>query len=270
MNLIFRNSNYVIPPGAYKEILSHPSGNGEAVELAVFQQHRFAFFFWAQWTNRRASAKPPCLVSIDWHQDLCHPGEIEQEWLAELDARNEQEVGAFSWATLGGNNDDHVLAAAYLNLISNVYVLCRQGSGDEWDDEVLIDKFGNEHLVKKFKSADLLQSYLANSDEEAVYFDLDLDYFAFKQAYKKKVKEANYMTPDEIDRLLAVDTPLMSWVFERLAGFTIATEPEYCGGLIKSNELLDIVNKLYFKPGLLSKNCNWKHLKANSDSGRML
>lgn len=263
MNLIFRNSNYIIPPGAYKEILTHPNGGGAAVELAVFQQHRFALFFWAQWTNKRSTPEPPCLVSIDWHQDLCYPGEIEQGWLNQLDVHNEQEVAGFCWATLSGNNDDHVLAAAYLNLVGNIYVHCRQGIGSEWEDEQLVDKFGNTHLVKKFRTVEALQAFLHTSDERAVYFDLDLDYFAIKEAYGKKVKRTNYMTPEEISTMLAADAPLMNWVFERLAGFTLATEPEHCGGLLKSNELLDTIDRLYFKPGLLSKNCNWKHLRES-------
>lgn len=67
------------------------------------------------------------------------------------------------------------------------------------------------------------------------------------------------MKKEEIINLLSIDTLLIKWIFERLKGFTIATEPKHCGSLLKSNKLLDIVNKIYFKPSLFSKNCDWKH-----------
>ena len=39
----FRNPYHVEPPGALREILSHPINQSEAVELAIFQEHRYAF-----------------------------------------------------------------------------------------------------------------------------------------------------------------------------------------------------------------------------------
>ena len=70
------------------------------------------------------------------------------------------------------------------------------------------------------------------------------------------------MKKAQIIELLAPDTVLMQWVFQRLVGFTIATEPEHCGGLTKSNQLLNIVNKLYFTPDLFAGQCRWKHLRG--------
>lgn len=37
-------------------------------------------------------------------------------------------------------------------------------------------------------------------------------------------------------------------IFSRLQGFTIAIEPEHCGGLLKSNKFLDKINDLCFDP----------------------
>jgi len=45
----------------------------------------------------------------------------------------------------------------------------------------------------------------------------------------------------------------MSWVYERLADFTTATVDEYCGGLTKSNELLNTLTSILCKPGLFEK-----------------
>ena len=259
MNLIFRNKHYVTAPGSMSDTVCHPGGRDESVEVAVFQSHRYAFFFWAQWTRKRPAGPPPCLVSIDWHQDLCYPGPHEKEWLNGLNLQDVQEVAAFSWASLSSNNDDHILAAAYLNLIGDVYVLCRQRSN--WPDEQLIDKFDQVHTIRKFKTAEDLQQALTASSEEAVYLDVDLDYFAIKEGYKRKMKASDYMPKPEIQALFDAQQPLMSWVYQRLSGFTIATEPEYCGGLAKSNELLDTMTSILFKPGLFEKNCGWKHLR---------
>lgn len=239
------------------DTVSHPAGKSTSIEVAVFQSHRYAFFFWAQWTRQHRQG-PPCLVSMDWHQDLIYPGPHEKEWLHALDVRDDKAVAAFSWASLSSNNDDHILAAAYLNLIGDVYVLCRQGS--DWQDEKLVDKFDQEHTIRKFKTYEALQEALAASAEEAVYLDVDLDYFAIKDAYHRKMKASDYMSKPEIKALFDASQPLMRWVYQRLAGFTVATEPEYCGGLTKSNELLDTLTSILFKPGLFKKNCDWKHL----------
>lgn len=259
MNAIFRNSSYVTAPGSLSDTVSHPGGQATCVEVAVFQSHRYAFFFWAQWTRKRPAGPPPCLVSIDRHQDLCFPTANQQAWLDELNVSDDQAVAAFSWASLSTNNDDHILAAAYLNLIGNVYVLCRQLTN--WPDEQLIDKFGNVHHIRKFKTAEDLHQALATSPEAAAYLDVDLDYFAIKEGYNRKMKISDYMSTSEIMALFDARQPLMSWVYQRLGGFTIATEPEYCGGLTKSNELLNTLNSILFKPGLFEKNCDWKHLR---------
>ena len=41
----FRNPYYVAPPGSDKQILSHPGRENGVVELAIFQEHRYAFFY---------------------------------------------------------------------------------------------------------------------------------------------------------------------------------------------------------------------------------
>ena len=59
----FRNLYHIEPPGALREILSHPINESQAIELAVFQEHRFAFFYWNKWIRENVSSNPPCLVS---------------------------------------------------------------------------------------------------------------------------------------------------------------------------------------------------------------
>ncbi|MDF7820181.1 hypothetical protein P1X15_21355 [Runella sp. MFBS21] len=257
--LEFRNPHYIIPPGSSKQILSHPLKKGKAVELAIFQDHRYAFFFWSQWNRKQKFLSPPCLISLDWHQDLCFPCETEKELLSSLNRSDDGEVAFFCWAKLAGNNDGHILSAAYLNLIGNIYVHCRQGKYDQdWEDEELIDIHGNKHTIKKFRTFEELEEHILSSNEKKVYFDIDLDFFTFNNPYNGKGTKFTYMKVKEIKNLLSFERPLIHWTLERLAGWTIATEPEHFGGLLKSNRILETINSIYFKPGLFTNNCDWK------------
>ena len=252
------------PPGSDVEFLSHPAKQNGVIELALFQEHRYAFFYWLIWT--RESNIVPCLVSYDWHRDLCFPSDNEKKWLDKLDQSNNGDVALFCWAKLNGNNDGHILSAAYLNLIGNIYVLCRQGKYDrDWQDEQLIDKYGNIHLIKKFKSPETLEEYLNTTNETDVYFDIDLDYFTLNNPYNGQGKKFTYMKREDIFGLLSPKNLLIKWIFDRICGFTIATEPEHCGGLLKSNKLLNTISSIYFKPEIFAKNCDWKHKKRENE-----
>ncbi|ADR20427.1 hypothetical protein MATR_19530 [Marivirga tractuosa] len=256
----FRNPYYIIPPGSNKQILSHPKERNGVVELAVFQEHRYAFFYWLKWSIKHKTTNPPCLVTLDWHQDLCSPCSTEKKWLSQLDLSNDGEIALFSWSKLAGNNDGQILSAAYLNLIGNIYVYCRQGAFErDWQDEEFVDINGNIHYIKKFKTQSGLEQHLLATSETKVYFDIDLDFFTINNPYNGKGKSFTYMTRNEIVNLLSVKNPLIQWIFSRLSGFTIATEPEHCGGLLKSNRLLDIINRNYFKPDLFTQKCEWRH-----------
>lgn len=258
----FRNPYSISPPGTSYEILPHPFGNS-AIELAIFQEHRYAFFFWNKWNKENNYSTIPCLVTFDWHQDLCFPDETEKKWLEELNLNDDGEVSIFSWAKLAGNNDGHILCAAYLNLIGNIYVLCRQTPfHGAWKDEELIDRYGNKHLIKKFKTSKEMEKYLTKSTEENVFFDIDLDYFSIDNPFNGKGKKFTYMTKDDMEGLLSIENKLINWIFNRLYGFTIATEPEHCGGIIKSNKLLNKISSIYFEPELFHQNCKWKHKRS--------
>ena len=255
----FRNPYHIEPPGALREILSHPIRESEAIELAIFQEHRYAFFYWNKWRQKNGSDRPPCLVSLDWHQDLCYPCEIEKAWLDDLDLSSDAEVSLYSWAKLAGNNDGHILCAAYLNLIGDIYVHCRQESwGAAWEDEELIDTYGNNHIIKKFRTYNELENALLTSTETSVFFDIDLDFFSVKNGLSDGSFKFTYLKEKEIREMLDGDHPVINWIFQRLQGFTIATEPEHCGGLLKSNKFLDLISDIYFTPGLFAPKCNWK------------
>lgn len=85
-----------LPPNVMEATLSHPYyPTARCIELGVFNFHRFAFYFWAKWTNEKKDNIVPDLITFDWHQDLSYPEDIEKEWLTKLDIGNLFEVSFF-------------------------------------------------------------------------------------------------------------------------------------------------------------------------------
>ncbi|MGV8133727.1 MAG: hypothetical protein AB2L20_00805 [Mangrovibacterium sp.] len=273
MDLHFGNDKYITPPGTIVQSLPHPFLNtGNGIEVALFQEHRYAFFFWNKWTKdilaKKKHSDLPCLVTVDWHQDLAWPTQTQKDWLNELNTSSNKDVSLYAWANLSHINDEQIMAAAYLNLIGNIYVHCKQGTTNRWKDQVFEDKFGNKHNVKRFKDYDNLERYLLSSKENHVYFDIDLDFFTINNPLNGVGKDFSYMKKKEVIEMFKIERPVISWIFQRLQGFTIAIEPEHSGGLLKANRFLNIIDRLYFDPCLFSdyawqwkKNTNWKHLR---------
>lgn len=271
--LYFRNLEYVQPPGTLTQLLGHPHRDYGTLEVAVFNEHRYAFYFWNKWTNylieNDSITHAPCLVTLDWHTDLAWPTDDQMKWLNKLDTSNNLNTSLYSWANLSGLNDEQIIAAAYLNKIGNIYVHCRQGNFvEDWEDTIYKDKYGYKHLIKKFKKFEDLESHLLRSDEQNVYFDIDLDFFTLKNPLNGEGKKFTYLTDSEIRKMLDPKRPLINWIFKRLTGFTIALEPEHTGGLTQSNRLMDLLNQIYFAPALFTNcgehwkmSCNWKHKK---------
>ncbi len=276
MLLHFHNAEYVTPPGSLSQLLSHPYyGDRKSIEISIFNDHRYAFFFWNKWTQKLIKEDsiycPPSLVTLDWHQDLVYPTDGEKEWLKELDLSNNKDVALYSWANLSNINDTHIMSAAYLNIIGDIYVHCRQGKFDrDWEDREFIDRYGNIHIIKKFKEYQDLEQYLLSCKVNNVYFDIDLDFFTLNNPLQigGGRDKYTYLSQKTIKEMLNYNNPLMQWIFERLQGITIATEPEHTGGLLKSNKLLNRINKIWFKPSLFTsrpgrwdKETQWKHLR---------
>jgi len=250
---------YALPPGCNMSILPHPSGVDDAVELALFQDHRYAFFFWLSWTRKlQLETAPPALISLDWHEDLAAPDEVEQQELLGLNQNDLRGVALFCWEHLNPLNDGHILAAAFLNLIGDIYVVRKQ-------IEVVVDAFqdaqGREHRIRCFDTIDELVTALRGAKVERVFFDLDLDYFTESEDGSGGGEKVELVSDEVIKAALNPSSELLQWVFERFAGMTIATEPEFCGGMINSNHLVSVVSESLFVPQLLADNATWKHLE---------
>ncbi len=254
---------YIMPPGTYCDNLAHPSGKNKAIEVSIIQDHRFAFFYWLKWLNKAGKktsgeiSAPPDLITIDWHQDLVAPNDIKCDRLNKLDHSNYKSIALFCWYKLNPLNDDHILSAAYLDIIGDIYVICKQenGSLDKYEDSN-----GKTHRINCYKNVPDLMNDLKEKSIADVFFDVDIDYFTESPDLDGGGKHLTLVSDEEIKKILNPSNNLMKWVFQRMVGMTIATEPECCGGIINSNLILSVVNDLLFSPALLSYRARWKHL----------
>ncbi len=252
------DDKYLKPPGTDFAILKQSNGENSSIEVAITKDHRFAFCFWFKWWKKKNQKVQPTLISIDWHRDLYEPCDSEKEDLKKLNLNSYREVALFSWEKLHSNNDGHVLSAAYLNFIGDIYVLCKQKG---FKNETFMDRYDNKHDIKCFHSKDDLYEELLKNHYDEIYFDVDLDYFTESSEPSGGGNDLKVVDEVEILSILDSNTDFMKWVYARMKGMTIATEPKYCGGLSNSNKIYNILDTALFGPQLFSKQSEWKHLK---------
>lgn len=252
-------NTYIHPPGTYQTVLGHPSGRDAAVYVAVVHEHRFAFYYWLKWVlDGPQRTDRPVLVTFDWHQDLVPPAPNERQELEQLNQNNPNSVALFCWGKLRPANDSHVLSAAYLNLIGDVYVVCKH---QMTPPESLLDCQGNAHRIRCFGTKDQLFAELKPANPRHVVLDVDLDYFTESKNPDGGGPDVELVSDDTIKELFNADTEFMKWVFERFVGMTIAMEPEFCGGLRNSHHIFGVIDDALFRPPLLRDGCQWKHLR---------
>lgn len=248
--------DYLLPPGTYQDLLPHPSGRKEPVPVALVQEHRFVFYYWLSWTRQRTGGAPPHLVTFDWHKDLAPPSELERNDLERLSTDLPAEAALFTWGRLNPYNDGHILSAAYLNLIGDIHVICKQKFAAFHDFK---DRFGRLHKVHVYETREALQQLPGALTAQTYYLDIDLDYFTETSFPFGGGDDLQIMSDDEIRSLMDPRSPLFAHLFQRLAGMTIATEPKFCGGIANEGHLLSLLDEQFFSPSLLSPAANWAH-----------
>jgi len=255
------------PPGCRSETLLHPFNPKETIELALFQEHRFAFYYWNTWTNQ-LNGEIPSLVTFDWHQDLCPPYNDELDELKSLDNTNKGELAIYTWAKLSHQNDVQIKAALLLNKINDVYVICRQKCSRP-QQETVVDFHGNSHSIRIFDSLSEFQSHSADISDQKLYFDIDLDFFTISNPISiggfAQKKRFTCLSKKEIIQSMNLCNPAIAWILKNVAGITIATEPEFCGGLKQSHYFLSVIDQLYFNPSLFhnapgERGTQWRHM----------
>lgn len=247
----------LIPPGTYLEELRHPGGDKsktKKMELAVFKEHRFSFFFWNRWMEQIENVdRQPDLVTIDWHRDIAPPSDSEKVGLKNLDLSNQAEVAKFAWSGLDAHNDSHILSAAVLNMIGDIYLLKNYGN---YQESSYKDNFSNVHWVYEYHSPETFKEAVFSKVSSQVILDIDLDYFVRNKVEAHQLQDVEVCTTKEISEFMEGNADLFRFLFPRLAGITIATEPRYCGGLIKSNRILEALLDSFFTPEF-----QWRHLQ---------
>lgn len=247
------------PPGSTTDFVSSPDGD-RCCEIGIVHEHRFAFYHWARYSLRGEEA--PILITLDSHDDVGVPGEVDPQALNALDLRNGTEIGLFCWFELRSLNDGHILPALHLGFFSDVHVLLNADEsigefGLEHPDEEHIGRDGSRHRVRFHRDAESLLRDLPAS--EPLFLDIDLDYFACENREAGKVLGSQRLrSEDEIRACLSLRGELMSRLLDRVVGVTIALEPRYCGGLANSLRVLEILNQEFFGSSLCTDDCRWR------------
>lgn len=247
-----------MPPGAHVEAVPDPSGKTDkSIELAIFKDHRFAFFFWVKWTRKMLSEgsvdAPPAVVTIDWHRDLAPPGEEERNRLESLDPGDLAEINRFVSLELDPHNDGHLLSAAWLNLVGDIYLLKNYGVDQR---SSYTDRDDSEHAILEFRDAETLYStLLKRNGGDPLYFDIDIDFFVKNKVVPYQRDDVRLYRDEAIEALIDPDGELMGYLFDTLAGMTIATEPRYCGGVRNANHMLRVILDRLFTATM-----QWRHL----------
>ena len=244
------------PPGSYEQWLNHPQDDEQQTAVGISHEHRFAFYFWSRWLyelNMLEQVERPDLVTIDWHRDLAPPSEQEKTDLEALNLADSNELSLFCWGYLNPHNDDHVLSAAYKNVIGDVYVLCKQKFTNP---DSIEDLNGNHHAVHVFDSLEELESSLDKGSP--LFLDLDLDYFTETDSFMGMDADLELTDEQQIRSLINPNSDFFDHVISRLIGMTIALEPKFCGGYRNSSYLFNIVDDQLFDPPLLHPEARWK------------
>ena len=241
------------PANMIEDSLSHPFIKDSMIELSVSNEHRFAFYSWAKWKINKTTSSD--LISFDWHQDLLPPNEREREELDNLNIVSLEEISIFSWARLNPLNDSHILSAAYLNLISNIWVVCRK-QFDKSESE-LIDFKGNVHKIYLFNDVNELFKGIRHQDIKEILFDIDLDYFTIENSSSNDQEFYSYIDDNEFNKIFSIESELIKWIFCRITGLTIAIEPTFTGGITKSIEFLRKLERLWFTDPIGNRKCTW-------------
>jgi hypothetical protein len=261
------------PPGCTGGFIDHPTDHRRAVEIGVVFQHRFAFHYWLRWRaqEQRAGASPPNLLTIDWHDDVGGDCDFAPAQLEQLNPKDENELSLFCWSRLRSLNDGHIAPAQYLNAIGDVYIILKQRQDvremhDGYRKRTQKDRHGNLHQIHYFDTIDLFLEKHEFDPIHPLVLDIDLDYFTTSDDSCERGAE-QLVSDLSINDVISPDSPLMRWVFPRLAGFTIALEPHYCGGIRNCMHILDVLSDTLFDPPLLAANMQWRHLRSPHPNG---
>ncbi|RKY95860.1 MAG: hypothetical protein DRQ13_06520 [Ignavibacteriae bacterium] len=243
------------PPGSKEDYFPHIDGNEDkSVSRAVFKEHRFSFFWWNRWTQekrKRTADYIADVVTIDFHNDLHFPNDDDCDELKDLDLSKDFDISFHSWARLNGNSDDHVLSAAYLNIIGNVYALTKQDFDKR--EFTFKDKYEKEHKIFVFEDYEELGEKLGEINTDHFILDIDLDYFVSEEGQHGSPEGWKLVDDETIINCVSKGNGIIGIIGEKLDAISIATESDYTGGLKNSFKIFQVIEETLF-----DENGNWK------------
>lgn len=222
--------------------------------LFLISIERLFFRHWARWRGK-SNTKPPILVTLDRHSDYSgYPEELTLKKLRNMKRKDMKQLSLITWQSLCKENDDHIMAAAYMNFVSDIYVLEKSLPGDILNIcEDHPDRNNNVHRLVVQGNIDSLISVFQNNvtPGSPVYLDIDLDFFTTEGDYGK-------FTVDSCQEIISVLKKIEQLIVDyscKVCGITIALEPAHCGSIKNSHNILRIVDSILFKKQLLSASC---------------
>ncbi len=241
------NKYPIIEPPGFHECRGKPRNRANfgiqekpEIPVYVFDSHRFAFYAWYKFA-KKYNNYGLSLISIDWHQDLSG---YDKNNLEILEKSSGEDIDCFCCQYLNAQNDTHIHAAAYWNLIGDIYLLCK--STDE-PQKSFFDKEGKEHTIHFTNDLNIFLEILKNSEEKNILLDIDLDYFT-------NLEESEFediFTPLNEAEIKGQLNILQEWFLPRLRGITIAREPMFCGSIKNSNYIYNLVSEALFENDLV-------------------
>lgn len=267
-----KGNSHINPPGCYSNFLKTPypvdnDSNKGSIEVGVFYEHRFAFYYWMKWRMKRCleykeelhSFKAPNLVTMDNHDDFgADCGDFLKEDIIELNkTKNLGEIALFVWAGLRSSNDGHILPAVWLNVIGDVYLITTQVRQKE-EIRCIKDCFDNSHNIhyvndlgefaKRWERSDY------NNRTKDIYWDIDLDYFTKDDYYNGPI-----MSEEEICNVFETGKDGTHIILNAIAGLTFALEPKHSRGLFTALKFYSIWEKIFLTGNLSPfSNCDWR------------
>jgi hypothetical protein len=269
--------SYIDPPGCYSDSLETPypspiysDGRKGCIEVGVFYEHRFAFYYWMKWRKEKSLGQrvrnfadfvAPNLVTMDWHNDFGNFHDFNKNTIQSLNqTKNLGEVALFTWLGLRSLNDGHILPALWLNAIGDVYLITKQ-VGQRKKIETIKDCFGNAHKVHYVKGlssfAKRWKQHYCESRSQEIYWDIDLDYFT------KEGKRLNgsIMSETAIRKVLSMGDEGIQIILDTISGLTFALEPYYSRGIFSALKLYSIWENIFLKGNIKPlplKDCHWR------------
>jgi hypothetical protein len=228
---ILKDHATAIPLGSKSVMFKH-------IPVKIFDQHRTAFYHWANWSIENKNR--PNLITFDYHND--REGTVDiSEALDDFFQSHEKTALAISYATsfiLDSSNDSQIAVALEYNYIDKVFALQTK------DSEGILnvhDSYKGHEVFATWEMKNFFDDILHNNilDNNKIYIDIDLDYFITNE---NDTPNTIKLKPEEeiIREITSIKNHVLQNPNYQICGITIAMEPACCGSIKNSTNILKL------------------------------